>query len=72
MVLPWCVGSRSCARRSGYLLRWCAGAVPTRAELFRRRSFARQSYMMPVGTRSAQASAGATRTTPPAYIISCL
>gem|GEM_PF-7018269 len=30
------------------------------------------SYMMPVGTSNAQASAGATKTTPPAYIISCL
>ncbi len=44
---------------------------PTFAELFRRRVSTR-SYMMPVGTSSAQASAGATRTTPPAYIISCL
>lgn len=29
-------------------------------------------YMMPVGTSRTQASAGATSTTPPAYIISCL
>ena len=29
-------------------------------------------HMMPVGTSKAHASAGATRTTPPVYIISCL
>ncbi|MET3368293.1 UNVERIFIED_CONTAM: hypothetical protein ABIE34_001533 [Jeotgalibacillus campisalis] len=49
----------------------CRSGSITLAELVRRRVSAR-SYMMPVGTSSAQASAGATRTTPPAYIISCL
>jgi hypothetical protein len=72
----WCVRGVPCARLSGFLLRWSAGSF--RALAGRGSGSltclsglgACRDYITPVGTSSAQASAGATRTTAPAYIMS--